>query len=387
MPISDSHCDATKAVTSAQQDCELSPFIDEFPGIVFIKNHQHQLVYANRYLANEILCAKQEEVIGKRDDEFFEPSQSASFYEMNEVFFKMKSSSSFETHLTSANGKIGRYLFSIKVVEHNRQLFLLGIGHNLTEEPSPEAQKHHSELEIFTMLRTNLLGEFSRMVSHQVNQPLSAISIYIQGALRKNQQNDLSAEETRHLLENIEKQCAQIHQVTQSFNIFCESDSCQLETCRIQSILQEVTKLIAPLADQQQIKLIPNIELNLPEIVTDKALLKQVLLNILQNAIEVLSLEGSPNPRIELRATREEENIQLCIRDNGPGISNKHLDQVFEHNFTTKKKAQGSGLGLSICKTFVERFGGKIYINTNYKDGAEFVILLKPHGSPFNSES
>jgi len=116
----------------------------------------------------------------------------------------------------------------------------------------------------------------------------------------------------------------------------------------------------------------PHLAENLPSVAADGALLRQVLHNLIQNAIDALA--GTEMPRIVVSSALAEEGIRLSVRDNGAGIAETIIGRIFEPYVTTKPK--GTGLGLAIVKKIVEEHHGQITVENVLPHGAHVSIVL-----------
>jgi len=114
-----------------------------------------------------------------------------------------------------------------------------------------------------------------------------------------------------------------------------------------------------------------------PRIVTGSAAqLQQVLMNLLQNALDAVSGAGTMTPIVWISVEVVKDCVCLCLRDNGPGIAPEHLSRIFDPFFTTKPVGKGTGLGLSISYGIVEQHGGNLSVHNHANGGAEFVLEL-----------
>lgn len=106
------------------------------------------------------------------------------------------------------------------------------------------------------------------------------------------------------------------------------------------------------------------------------AQLQQVLMNLLQNALDAVSGAGNTAPVVWIALEPETQQVRLRLRDNGPGIALEHLTRIFDPFFTTKPVGKGTGLGLSISYGIVEQHGGSLSVHNHPEGGAEFVLEL-----------
>ena len=114
---------------------------------------------------------------------------------------------------------------------------------------------------------------------------------------------------------------------------------------------------------------------SIPSITADFYELEQVFLNLINNAVH--AMRNNKNGRIiNVKSEFDEKYISILFQDNGPGIPKDDFQKIFEPLYTTKKKGEGTGLGLSVCYEIIEEFGGNIYVGNNNGTGACFVVKL-----------
>jgi len=136
--------------------------------------------------------------------------------------------------------------------------------------------------------------------------------------------------------------------------------------------VEQALQLLAPRIRSEQVEVHRQIP---PEawIEGDAIRLEQVLINLLNNALDAMN--GQPQPRLRIDCQRRGDSWQLCVADNGGGIGGEHLEQVFEPFFTTKPVGQGLGLGLAVSYAIVRDFGGTLAVH-NDEHGAVFTLTL-----------
>jgi two-component system NtrC family sensor kinase len=111
---------------------------------------------------------------------------------------------------------------------------------------------------------------------------------------------------------------------------------------------------------------------NLPIIAGDQAQLQQVVLNLMNNAIDAIGKDGI----ISVKSTAGKSEIRLTIADSGPGIPESLQKKIFDPFFTTKSSGKGTGLGLWISYTIIEKLGGSLSLRSQAGKGAEFTITM-----------
>ena len=157
---------------------------------------------------------------------------------------------------------------------------------------------------------------------------------------------------------------------------FSKSEPGQAARVESSADLGEVVSDTVKLVDRQtrfrDIDLALSVDEGLPRVRGDHERLRQLLLNLLFNAADALEGKGT----IEVRARNGGDVVQLTVEDDGPGIDETILDQVFDPFVTTKGAGQGTGLGLAVCHTIVERLGGSIEAGNRKEGGAAFEVTL-----------
>ena len=134
----------------------------------------------------------------------------------------------------------------------------------------------------------------------------------------------------------------------------------------------QTVKFLENEAMHRNIEIIQDMDKSLPKINSDTARLQQVLLNILENALDAIEKDG----RIFLTTSHDQDWIRVSIKDTGPGMDKNTLEKIFDPFFSTKKVGEGTGLGLSISYGIVEKLGGRLTVKSEVGQGSEFIMLL-----------
>jgi signal transduction histidine kinase len=211
---------------------------------------------------------------------------------------------------------------------------------------------------------------------HELRTPISSVIGFIQLMLLKPK---ITLDEVRDGLENIYRESSRLSQMINDF-----LDLSQLETGRtrlektrvnLHALLQEVVELFYPQAQDQNITLTLDIEHNLPEIMSDANRLKQVLVNLVDNAIKYSKSGGL----VTIMVSFNEVRVQISVRDTGLGIAQNELEAVFDKFYRVpshESTARGSGLGLPIAKKIIEAHKGDIWVESEVGTGSTFTFSL-----------
>jgi signal transduction histidine kinase len=221
------------------------------------------------------------------------------------------------------------------------------------------------------------MGEMIGNIAHQWRQPLSSISITASNIkLKQNLNESITKEELYNDMAMILSKTQYLSDTIDTFRGFLKEEKEQ-KNIVIQERLDLVLKIVSSTLTNSHIELKSNYNeldpISLNMVVGE---LDQVLINIINNAKDVLIEKKIQKPWIKLKLILEKNKIIISIEDNGQGIPENIKDKIFEPYFSTKHQSQGTGLGLHMSyKIIVESLKGKIYTE-NTQNGAKFYIEL-----------
>lgn len=254
------------------------------------------------------------------------------------------------------------------------------INRDLQERVDAEVAKNKEKaMQIIHQSRLATMGEMVSMIAHQWRQPLSSIST-ISGTLSLDvMMENYDADFFQKELESIDELAQHLSSTIDDFRNFFKTDK-ELHNEETKKIVENSFKIIAPTLKSKKIDFENNID-NAVFVNTYVSEIKQVLLNIIKNAEDVLVEKEIQNPTIYVEGSKKDGYAEIVIEDNAGGISTEIINRIFEPYFTTKKSKDGAGLGLYMSKIIVEgHCKGKLSIE-NGKYGARFTIRL-----PLSSE-
>jgi two-component system, NtrC family, sensor histidine kinase HydH len=217
--------------------------------------------------------------------------------------------------------------------------------------------------------RIYAIGQLSAGLAHEIRNPLASLSGTI-GILRR---NPSATEKRSECLDIMDKECQRLNNLLTNFLDYAKPRPPKLLKIDISAVLDSVIGLISHTLDTKTISLRKETALQLPALECDPEQLKQVLVNLLINAIQA-SPDGG---EILLQARIRGSGLLIQVRDQGSGISVDDLDRIFDPFFTTKE--QGTGLGLSVAYQIIEQLGGVLTAERNSDRGMTFSILLPIH--------
>jgi len=233
-------------------------------------------------------------------------------------------------------------------------------------------EKNHMLSGLIASNRVIGISALASSLAHQLSQPLTTIALRADTTRRellRSKQNPLSIAS----LDEISAQSARLAELVQNLRQLFGSKNNQFQDLSLKKVTNEILEVIKPALKAPQISLSTHYHGD-PFVFGDSIQIQQVLVNVLNNAIDVLSQHQSMTREISIMLTEKDGRALLSIRDNGGGINDAMIPFLFELYHTTKEK--GLGVGLWLSKTIMERHQGKITGFNTLEGGAQFDIEL-----------
>jgi signal transduction histidine kinase len=239
-----------------------------------------------------------------------------------------------------------------------------------------EANSMELTHELGQMNRFATAGELSASIAHELRQPLAAIASYGSAGLNWLQKQMPDINEARVALEAVVRESHRADDVVKSVRAMFQHESPARTQINFNQLIQEVMTITARSINSNNIVLDANLTDNPPPVVMANSVqLKQVILNLIMNAVDAMSEPGHWARILQLGTqVRSDGTVLTTITDSGPSVDPKIVEKMFQHFFTTKPS--GMGMGLAICKTIVEAHGGTLTASPSKPHGMEFRIVL-----------
>jgi two-component system, NtrC family, sensor kinase len=238
-------------------------------------------------------------------------------------------------------------------------------------------QKRHLDQQLIQSQKLAAIGELSSGIAHEINNPLAIIgqeTEWIKHLLKKDSLPSPEAdEELRGSLQEIVRQVDRCKEITHKLLDFARKKDPLIQKADVNKLIEDMARLVEREARQKNIKILRNYQKDLPRVETDPPLLRQVVLNLLNNAAYAIGKDGTITISTQQSANH---SVELIFGDTGCGISKEHIDKIFDPFFTTKPTGKGTGLGLSISHGIITKLGGRITVASEAGKGASFTIQL-----------
>ena len=313
------------------------------------------------------------------------------FNKSAEELFKVNRDEAINQNLTDfLNGKLSFVIDEVKlqnkdtfdiqkVVEiKNQTKFLsLSVTKNLNEINEPEnftivindfTERKNLEEQTKRQEKLSAMGELASGVAHEIRNPINAIGMIAQ-RLNKEFIPNKDSEEYKSILNVLKDEVTRINKIITQFLNYAKPLGIELKTVEANEYFDDIYRLYI---DQSNFKKIHFNKLSTEsiQIKIDPELMKQAIMNIVQNAIDAAGENGS----VTINYYKTGELLYIVIEDNGAGIAEDQLKKIFDLYFTTKK--EGNGLGLSIAQKIVNQHNGTIIVESKIKKGTKFIIKI-----------
>lgn len=219
--------------------------------------------------------------------------------------------------------------------------------------------------------RLAFLGSLASGLAHEIKNPLSTMTITL-GLLHEDFEGAETPRERRSLrkIELLEAEVARLEKILQDFLQFAGGHVVRPGLLDVHAWLDEVLDFFEPTCAQAEIRLERQFAPNVPQLLADRDLLRQALLNLLTNAVQAMSGGGT----LSVRTWTTGDRVRIEVADTGPGIPADVLPRIFDPYFTTRE--QGTGLGLPTVRRIAAQHGGDVAVETRLGRGTTFTLTL-----------
>ncbi len=282
----------------------------------------------------------------------------------------------FDATCTRADGQQAILDFSVRPIMDSggNLLFLVTESQDITEQRRAEEEAREHRARIAHVSRLSTLGEMAAGIAHEINQPLSAISLFAQAGKRLVEAGDY--EKLRAVCEKLSEHALRASDVVERMRVMARQGEGSRELLDCNDLIDSAVKLAEADSHIHDVPILFERGGRLPPVLVDGVQIQQVALNLLRNAMEAtVAARDEDEKWIAVRTScREDGSIEVAVRDNGEGVPDEHVEGLFMP-FSTSKES-GMGMGLSISRAIVRAHGGDIDFRNDERGGATFWFTL-----------
>lgn len=254
------------------------------------------------------------------------------------------------------------------------QRVFTGFIRDLTERQETQERLDELQSKLIHVARVSAMGTMASTLAHELNQPITAVANYVEGI------RDLLAEANpedlpmiREALDDSVREALRAGQIVRRLRDFVARGEVEKTVEDLPSLIAEAAALGLMGAREKGVDVQFDLDPGATKVLLDKVQIQQVLINLLRNAVEAMSV--SSERHLWITSRREKAGlIRVSVADTGPGVAQHVADQLFTAFVSTK--SDGMGLGLSICRTIVEANGGRIWLEPRPGGGTQFHFTL-----------
>jgi PAS domain S-box-containing protein len=246
---------------------------------------------------------------------------------------------------------------------------------DVTERRVAQEALDRSTAELAHVTRVTMLGELAASIAHEVTQPLAAIVTCGDAALRWLNRPQADLKEVGQSIYQMIRDAKRAGDVIQQIRSMAQKRDPSHAMLDLNAIVKESIDLVRRELDAHRVELDADYACPQPQVCADRVQLQQVIINLVMNAMQAMSGITGRRRKLRIRTRRfDARYTQVIVEDSGTGISRENAGRLFNAFFTTK--AEGMGMGLSICRSIVEAHGGRIWAESQEGKGAVLQFIL-----------
>ncbi|MCF8082190.1 MAG: GHKL domain-containing protein, partial [Deltaproteobacteria bacterium] len=221
------------------------------------------------------------------------------------------------------------------------------------------------------------VGELAAGIAHEINNPVAIMveeAGWIEDLLQEEEfKEGQNLAEFKRALGQIRSQGSRCKEITHKLLSFARKTDSRIQEVRLNNVIEELVALSEQRARYNKITMTADLAHDLPTLRISQTEIQQVLLNLINNALDAMEKKGS---RLDLSSRLEEDHMVIEVADDGPGIPEANLTRIFDPFFTTKPVGKGTGLGLPICYGIIKKMGGDIEVRSTLDEGTTFRVKI-----------
>lgn len=355
---------------------KLSSALEQTADSVVITNRDGVIEYVNSAFL-QFTGYTREEVSGKTPGVLKSGKHSEQFYQ--QLWQTILQGETFHDTIINRH-KNGSLYYEEKTITplkdaNGNIVHFVATGKDMTKRRLAEEHLRQQHEQLAHACRVSAMGEMTTALAHELNQPLAAIVNYAQGGLLRLRAGELNSNELLTALEHIAAQGKLSGEIIRRLREFLRTGKSLRTRSDINHIVREAADLVSSEVRRKEITLRLELCNNMPPVLADTIQIKQVLMNLVHNAIEAIDAANWPRREVVIRTSRAPNNgVEVSVQDTGPGLPAEKGETIFEAFFTTKPG--GMGMGLCISRSIIDTHGDQLQAMPNPDGGTIFRFAL-----------
>jgi PAS domain S-box-containing protein len=360
-----------------QSEARYRALFDYAPDGILVADLQRRIVDANPsicqmlgYDRDELVALEAGDIVADREGEQIAPALEAimtTAAHYREWLLRRKDGSTFPAEVVATLMPYGAIMAMVR---------------DVTERHSMEAERREAEdmlrdlrTELARIGRLSMLGEFAATIAHEVNQPLAAIVANSDASLRWLAADPPNLDEVREALVRITRDSQRAHDVIRRTRAVVARREPEIAEVDLNQAIREVILMTRAEQEKSLVRVVPDLQADLPAVRGDRIELQQVILNLFLNSFEAMRSVTGRERVLTVRTNLEAPAmVRVSVQDSGEGFDPAASDRLFDHLFTTK--VGGTGLGLGVSRSIIEAHEGRLWAEPATPQGAVFQFTV-----------
>jgi PAS domain S-box-containing protein len=352
----------------------IQAIFDNSSAVIHVKDLDGRFLLVNRKF-EEVVGLKSQEILGKTSFDLFPLNASAYDAADREVIETGSASETEEVLITERGNHIFLTTKSLLSDESGKPYALFGISAEITERKKVESDLREIQAELAHLNRVMTVGELTASIAHEINQPLAAIVMNGNAALRWLALDPPNLARARDSAELIIRDGDRASHVIARIRALLKKAPPSKTLLDVNEFVLEVVDLTQSEMVRNRVRLRVELAGDLPRVPGDRIQLQQVMLNLIANAVEAMrAIQDRQRALLITTDIIDNTVVRLAVSDNGPGIDSQTAQHLFNAFSTTKP--EGMGMGLAISRSIIEAHGGRLWTEANDEFGATFQFTL-----------
>jgi PAS domain S-box-containing protein len=352
----------------------MQAIFDNSSAVIHVKDLDGRFLLVNRQF-EEIVGLRLEEILGKTAFDLF-PVNARVYHAADREVIETGEALETEKILTTDRGdRIFLATKSLLSDESGKPYALFEISTEITERKRAESDLREMQAELAHLSRVMTVGELTASIAHEINQPLAAIVMNGNAALRWLALDPPNLAKARDSAELIIRDGDRASQIINRIRALLKRTPPSKSLLDVNEFVLEVVDLTRSELVRNNIRLGVELAGKLPTLPGDRVQLQQVMLNLIANAVEALRAIQDRQRVLRISSGSFVDNaVRIAVSDNGPGVDGQTARHLF--NAFTTTKPDGMGMGLAISRSIIEAHGGRLWTEPNGNFGATFQFTL-----------
>ena len=352
----------------------IQAIFDNSSAVIHVKDLDGRFLLVNRKF-EEVLGLRSQEILGKTYFDLF-PLNASAYHASDRQVIETGRASETEEVLTTKRGT--RVFLSTKSLlsdEIGKPYALFGISTEITERKKAESDLRKMQAELAHLSRVMTVGELTASIAHEINQPLAAIVMNGNAALRWLALDPPNLSKARDSAKLIIRDGDRASQVIARIRALLKKAPPSKTLLDVNEFVLEVVDLTKSEMVRNSVRLRVELAGDLPRVPGDRIQLQQVMFNLIANAVEAMrAIHDRQRALLIATDVFDKTVVRVAVSDNGPGIDSQMVNHLFNAFSTTKP--EGMGMGLAISRSIIEAHGGRLWTEANDRSGVTFQFSL-----------